>query len=283
MAENSVAKFNTVIKPTWCPGCGNYGIWNAMKMALFELGLEPHEIFVVYDIGCFGNGANFLKTYVCHSLHGRTVPVAMGAKLGNKELKVIAMSGDGGAYGEGIQHLIHAARYNVDITYIVADNQRFSLTTGQASPITKKGIITKTTPFGEIKEPVNPILLSLNAGASMVARGFAGDQKHLAEIIKKAIEHKGFSHIDILQPCVSFNKENTAEWYREVIYKLDEHKYNSSDKESALIKVEEFEKTGKMPIGIIYEEKKKTYEDQIPQLKDEPLFEKSLEEINCFE
>ena len=281
--ENSAAKFNTPIKPTWCPGCGNFGIWNALKTALFDLGLEPHEVFMVYDIGCFGNGANFLKTYACHSLHGRTLPVAVGAKLGNRDLKVIAMGGDGGSYGEGIQHLIHTARYNVDITYIVADNQRFSLTTGQASPITKQGVITKTTPFGEIKKPINPLLLSLNAGASLVARGFAGDQKHLTEILKQAMKHKGFSHVDILQPCVSFNPENTAEWYREVVYKLDEHKYNPSDKEGALVKVEEFEQSGKMPIGIIYEEKRETYSDQIPQLKEELLFQRSLNNINCLE
>ena len=279
--ENSPAKFNTQIKPTWCPGCGNFGIWTALKQALVDSGLEPHEVYMIYDIGCFGNGANFTKTYACHSLHGRTLPVAVGAKLGNKNLKVIALSGDGGSYGEGIQHLIHSARYNIDITLLVADNQRFSLTTGQASPLTKEGTITKTTPFGEIKKPINPLLLSINAGASFVARGFAGDPKQLAEIIRQGIRHKGFAHIDILQPCVSFNKENTYEWYREVIYKLDEHRYEPNDQARAIEKITEFEREGKMPVGIFYQERRETYGDQLIQLKEEPLYAQSLEGINC--
>ena len=279
----NAAKFNTPISPTWCPGCGNYGIWAAFKQALFELGLEPEQVLVVYDIGCAGNGTNFTRTYAFHSLHGRTLPVAVGAKLGNKNLKIIAISGDGGAYGEGIQHLIHTARYNLDITYIISNNQRFSLTTGQASPTTLKEIKTKTTPFGEIKKPINPLLLSLDAGATFVARGFAGEQQHLTQLIKQAIQHSGFSHLDILQPCVSFNKQNSYEWYRTVIYRLEQHKYKADNLERARQKAEEFAKDGKMPIGIFYKEERPTYESQLPQLADEPLYKKSLDDINCFE
>jgi len=281
--NETAAKFNTDIIPTWCPGCGNYGIWAALKQALFELNLQEHEVLMVYDIGCFGNGANFTKTYAIHSLHGRTLPPAVGAKLGNKKLTVIALAGDGAAYGEGIQHLLHTARYNVDITYIVANNQRFSLTTGQASPITVKGTKTKTTPFGEIKKPINPLLLSLNAGSSWVARGFAGDIKGLTELIKQAIQHKGFSHLDILQQCVSFNKENTLEWYKEVIYDLAKHKYKADNKDEAVIKANEFELSGKMPIGIFYQDDRETYESQIPQLEQESLCDRKLNSINCFE
>ncbi len=281
--NETAAKFNTDIIPTWCPGCGNYGIWAALKQALFELNLQEHEVLMVYDIGCFGNGANFTKTYAIHSLHGRTLPPAVGAKLGNKKLTVIALAGDGAAYGEGIQHLLHTARYNVDITYIVANNQRFSLTTGQASPITVKGTKTKTTPFGEIKKPINPLLLSLNAGSSWVARGFAGDIKGLTELIKQAIQHKGFSHLDILQQCVSFNKENTLEWYKEVIYDLAKHKYKTNNKNEAVIKANEFELSGKMPIGIFYQDDRETYESQIPQLEQESLCDRKLNSINCFE
>ncbi|MFH1891004.1 MAG: thiamine pyrophosphate-dependent enzyme [Candidatus Kuenenbacteria bacterium] len=264
-------KFNTSISPTWCPGCGNYGIWQALKTALFELNLDPHQVYISYDIGCFGNGTNFTKTYTFHSLHGRALPPAVGAKIANKDLVVLALAGDGGAYGEGVQHLIHTARYNVNVTYLVANNQRFSLTTGQASPTTDKNIKTPTTPFGEIKKPINPLLLSLTSGTSFLARGFAGDQKHLTEIIKQAIKHKGFSHIDILQPCISFNKENTFEWYRSVVYKLEDHRYTPDDYNRAVGKAQEFEVEGKMPIGVIYKEDRASYENLIPQLKGEPL------------
>jgi len=279
--SNPNQKFNTVISPTWCPGCGNYGIWQALKQALFELELEPHQVYISYDIGCCGNGANFTKTYGFHSLHGRALPVAVGAKLGNHDLKVLAFIGDGGGYGEGVQHLVHSARYNLDITYIVANNQRFSLTTGQSSPTTDLKTITSTTPFGEIKKPLNPLALSLVSGTTFLARGFSGDIQHLTSLIKQAILHKGFAHIDILQPCVTFNKQNTYEWFREVTYKLEDHKYKPNNKQNAIEKVFEFELEGKMPVGLIYQENKKSYTEQIPQLDKKPLYQQSLEGINC--
>ncbi len=282
MSSKNITKFNTQVMPTWCPGCGNYGIWAAVKQALAELTLEPHQVLATYDIGCFGNGANFLRTYALHALHGRALPPAIGAKLANHNLVVLAMAGDGGAYGEGIQHLIHAARYNVDVTYIVADNRRFSLTTGQSSPTTFKRAITKTTPFGEIKQPINPLALSLDAGATFVARGFAGDIPHLTDLIKRAIQHKGFSHIDILQQCVSFNKDNTLEWYKQIVYKLENHKYKPDNLDKARSKAVEFEARGRMPIGVLYQIKKPTYEDQIEQLQGEPLYKRKLEKIDCF-
>lgn len=278
MKELGSAKFNTLIKPTWCPGCGNYGIWTALKNALFELELEPHQVLISYDIGCFSNGTNFTNTYALHSLHGRAIPPAEGAKMANKDLVVLALAGDGGAYGEGVQHFLHAARYNIDITYIVANNQRFSLTTGQSSPTTEKGDKTKTAPWGEIKKPLNPLALSLEAGASLVGRGFAGDIPHLTGLIKAAIEHKGFSHVDILQPCVTFNKLNTYEWFRERVYKLDEHKYKADDRMRAWEKVNEYERGGKLPIGILWEEERETYIEGIPQVgeSDEPLYKREL-------
>ena len=282
MSVKSPAKFNTHIRPTWCPGCGNFGIWDAMKKALFELELEPHQVVVTYDIGCNANGANFMKTYAIHSLHGRAVPPAEGVKMANKDLTVIATAGDGAAYGEGIQHFIHAARYNIDITYVVANNQRFSLTTGQASPTTDQGTKTKTTPFGEVKKPINPLLMSIDAGASFVARGFAGDGVHLKEILKAAIKHKGFSHVDILQPCVTFNEVNTYDWYKKVTYKLEEHKYQVDNIDRAREKALEFERNGKMPIGVYFAEERETYMDQIPQFEGEALVDKNLEGINCF-
>ncbi len=279
---NNAGKFNTNVKPTWCPGCGNFGIWAALKQALLELSLEPHSVVITYDIGCSSNGANFTKTYAFHSLHGRAIPPAEGVKIANHNLVVIALAGDGGAYGEGIQHLVHAARYNMDIVYLVANNQRFSLTTGQSSPTTLQKDKTKSTPFGEIKKPINPIALSLSAGSSFVARGFAGDIKHLTMLIKQAIEHKGFAHIDILQPCVTFNKLNTNDWFKQRIYKLEEHKYKVNDFSKAQSKVYEFERSGNLPIGLIYQEKRKTYVQNFPQLQDKPLVNQDLENIDCF-
>ena len=203
--------------------------------------------------------ASTLKCYGFHSLHGRTLPVAIGAKLANKDLTVLAIAGDGGCYGEGGNHLIHSARYNSDINLIVANNQSFSLTTGQASPTSDKGYISKTTPWGEIKNPINPLSLSLTAGATFVARSAAFELKHLTETIKSSIQHKGFSHIDVLQQCVTFNKVNTVAWYKEHISELD----NSHDSKNLQSALEKSLQTEKLPIGIFYQEDKPLYEDQL--------------------
>lgn len=281
MTQNNSSKFNTKIAPTWCPGCGNYGIWTALKDALTELGRDPHEVFLSWDIGCFSNGANFTRGYSFHSLHGRAIPPAEGAKLANHKMTVLAMSGDGGAYGEGVQHFLHASRYNIDITFIVANNQRFSLTTGQASPTTDKGDKTKTTPFGEVKKPVDPIRMSIEAGASFVARGFAGDVVHLKELLKRAIDHKGFSHVDILQPCVTFNKTNTYEWFRDRVEKSDE-KHDIGNREEVLGYLAE--KEGKvLPIGVMYKTKRESYEGTFPQISKETLFESRKNEMKVFD
>jgi len=211
---------------------------------------------------------------VFNSLHGRPVPPAIGAKIANSELIVIAVSGDGDAYGEGGNHFLHAARRNHDITYLVHDNQVYGLTKGQASPTSDVGFITKTTPYGAAN-PVNPIALAIVSGASFVGRGFAGDIDHLSQLIKKGITHRGFALIDILQPCISFNHKNTFQWYKERVYNLEDEKYDPSDRkaalEKALIWVEE------IPIGIIYEENLPIYEDQIPALSDGPLVKQKID------
>jgi len=266
--------------PTWCPGCGNFIIWQAVKMALAELNIPSHKLMLSYGIGCAGNMANNIKGYAFHSLHGRALPILVGAKLANHKLTAIAITGDGDAYGEGLNHLIHTARGNADITYIINNNCSYSLTTGQSSPTSEKGYITQTTPWGEVKKPINPISLVLSAGASFVARGFVGDIKHLTELIKKGISHKGFSHIDIFQNCVTFNKVNTVEYYKKKIYKLEEEKdYDAKDKLKALEKAEE---TEKLPIGIFYQENRPTYESTFPQLEKEALVEKKIGGINPF-
>jgi 2-oxoglutarate/2-oxoacid ferredoxin oxidoreductase subunit beta len=256
------------LKPAWCPGCGNFGILRALNRALIEMELEPHQVLLVSGIGQAGKLPHYTRGNVFNSLHGRPVPPAIGAKIANPELIVIAISGDGDAYGEGGNHFLHACRRNHDITYLVHNNQVYGLTKGQASPTSDIGFVTKTTPYGAVS-PVNPIALAIVNGASFVGRGFAGDIDHLSHLIKEGITHRGFALIDILQPCVSFNYKNTFGWYRERVYKLEDERYDPSDKRAALEKALEW--GDKIPIGVIYEENLPVYEDQLPALSKGPL------------
>jgi len=261
------------LKPAWCPGCGNFGILEALNRALIQMEIEPHQILLVSGIGQAGKLPHYTRGNVFNSLHGRPVPPAIGAKIANPELIVIAFSGDGDAYGEGGNHFLHAARRNHDITYLVHNNQVYGLTKGQASPTSDVGFITKTTPYGA-GSPVNPIALAIVSGASFVARGFAGDVDHLSNLIKEGITHRGFALIDILQPCVSFNPKNTFQWYRERVYKLDDERYNPRDKRAALEKALIWGE--EIPIGVIYQENLPVYEDQLPSLSDEPLVKQKI-------
>lgn len=259
----------TGLKPTWCPGCGNFGILRALNKALVELGIEPHQLLLVSGIGQAGKLPHYTKGNVFNSLHGRPLPPAIGAKIANAELAVIAISGDGDAYGEGGNHFVHAARRNHDITYLVHNNQLYALTKGQASPTSDLGFVTKTTPYGAAP-PINPVIIAIAVGATLVARGFAGEVDHLAGLIKAGIQHKGFALIDILQPCVSFNHHNTFGWYHERVYKLeDESGYDPSNKKAALEKAQEW--GDRIPIGIIYQTASPAYEAQLPALSQGPL------------
>jgi len=270
--------FNTERRPTWCLGCGNYGIWNSLKKTFVKLCLMPHEILVVYGIGCSGNGANFIRTYAFHALHGRALPVATGAKLANHKLNVIIMGGDGDCAGIGGNHLIHTCRRNINMTYLMHNNKIYGLTTGQTSPTSDKGFKTKSTPYGVLERPVEPVLLALAAGATYVARGFSGDTGHLIEIIKRAVKHEGFSFIDILQPCVTFNKQNTYDFYRERIYSLDEMKdYDKSDLDEAMKKAAEEEK---IPVGVFYQVKKPVYESGLKQIERKPLVDHIITDVD---
>ncbi|OQA83658.1 MAG: 2-oxoglutarate oxidoreductase subunit KorB [Microgenomates group bacterium ADurb.Bin238] len=215
-------ELNTSVFPTWCPGCGDYGIWAALKKALSKLDTPIENVVIVYGIGCSGNMASFLKVYGVHGLHGRAIPVAEGIKLANKKLKVIVVGGDGDLLGEGVAHLVAASRSNPDITVILHNNQIYGLTTGQSSPTSLKGSKSKTYPMGTPDEPLNPVQLALTLGASQVMRGFAGDIEHLTTLISDAINHEGFSLVEVLQPCVTFNKINTYAWFRERIKKLEQ-------------------------------------------------------------
>ncbi|OGN90294.1 MAG: 2-oxoacid ferredoxin oxidoreductase [Chloroflexi bacterium RBG_13_46_14] len=266
------------LESAWCPGCGNFGILRAAKNALVELELEPYQVLMVSGIGQAGKLPHYMKCNTFNSLHGRPVPPAVAAKIANLKLTVIAVSGDGDGYGEGGNHFIHAMRRNHDITYLVHNNQIYGLTKGQASPTSDTGFVTKTTPHGA-PSPVSPLALAIVTGAAFVARGFAGDVKHLTGLIKEGITHKGFSLIDILQPCVSFNHKNTYEWYRERVYKLsDEGDYDSSDKMVALEKAMEW--GDRIPTGILYQQERSTFEEQFPVLAGGTLVEQEINPSN---
>lgn len=255
--------------PTWCPGCGDWGIRVGIKTALTSLGLNPSSILLSFDIGCSGNMNDFLNGYAIHGLHGRAIPTAIGMKVARHDMPVVVIGGDGGLYGEGGNHFLHACRGNHDITVIVHDNMVYGLTTGQVAPTAGKGYKSKSTPKGIIEIPVNPLALAVTQGATFVAQGFAGDARLTVELIKQAVSHKGFSLVNILQPCVTFNKINTYQYYLKKTYKLPMEKYDFSDKKIALEKCMEVEEE-KFPLGVIYKEEKEPYHKQIPQLK-EPL------------
>ncbi|QJW48398.1 2-oxoacid:ferredoxin oxidoreductase subunit beta [bacterium BFN5] len=265
--------------PTWCIGCGNYGIWNAWKKALMSLDLDPEQTALVTGIGCSSKIAQYLNTYRIETLHGRSLPVATGVKLANHQLTVIAEGGDGDGMGLGIGHFIHTARRNLDITYMIHNNQIYGLTKGQSSPTSDLGTVTKFTPppRGNVEQPINIVQTALQAGASFVARSTAADPK-LAEIIAQAIQHKGFSVIDILQPCVSFNQVNTYKWYQERVYAVaDLSDYDPTDyAKAAAIAVQWGDK---IPIGVIYAAERMTYEASLPQLAAQTLSSQSIEPI----
>lgn len=271
-------EYNTYQTPTWCPGCGNFGIWYALKNAFHELGLKNNEITMVFGIGCSGNLSNFLKVYGFHSIHGRTLPVASGIKLANHALKVIANSGDGDGLGIGLGHFIHTCRRNIDITYIIHDNRIYGLTTGQTSPTSPREFKTKSTPFGVIEVPVNPLALAIISGATFVARGYSGEIDHLAQLIVKGISHKGFSVIDVLQPCVSFNPQFSYPFYNPRVYKLEEAGHNPSDFYAALKLATAYD--DKIPIGLFYETRRETYEEASKELEERPLVNDNVEDVD---
>lgn len=265
-----VKDLNTPAKNTWCPGCGNFGILAAFKQALVEMNVDPAQVVIVTGIGCHGKISNYLKVNSFQSIHGRVIPVATAIKLSNHDLNVVGFSGDGDGYAIGIAHLIHAAKRNIDITVLVHNNQVFGLTTGQTTPTSERGFKSKSTPFGNMEDPLNPLAISLVSGASFVARGFAGDPNHLKQLIIAGMKHKGFALIDVLQPCVTFY--NTFQLYREKCYKLDGH--DSTNFKAALEKSYE---TEKIPIGIFYQVKKPLYRESIEQLSSGVLVKQKLQ------
>jgi 2-oxoglutarate ferredoxin oxidoreductase subunit beta len=254
----------------WCPGCGNFQILRAVKQALVELNLEPHDVLFVSGVGQAAKLPHYLTGNLFNGLHGRSLPVAAGAKIANHALTVIVVGGDGDGYGEGGNHLVHAIRRNQDLTYLVHNNQIYGLTKGQASPTSDQGFVTKTTPMGVILQPLNPIALAIALGATFVARGFAAKIPHLTDLIVKGIQHKGFALIDVLQPCVSFNHRNTYTWYTERVYDVGEETgYDPQDRFMAFKKAQEWGE--RIPLGVIYRSERPSYEDQVPAFRAGPL------------
>jgi 2-oxoglutarate ferredoxin oxidoreductase subunit beta len=258
----------------WCPGCGDFNILEALKSALEVLGKKPHDVLIVGGIGQAAKTPQYINTNGFCGLHGRALPPAVAVKIVNKNLTVIVNTGDGDSYGEGGNHFIHNIRRNVDITHFVHNNQIYGLTKGQASPTTDIGHVTDIQTSGTVNEPLNPVLLAVSMGAGFVARAFSGDIEHLTMIMAEAVKYKGYALVDILQPCVSFNKINTFVWYKKRVYKIDAD-HDPTDKLKAIQKAMEW--GDRIPIGIIYKEQKQTYTDKIEFLRGEvPLINKEI-------
>jgi 2-oxoglutarate/2-oxoacid ferredoxin oxidoreductase subunit beta len=256
-------------KPTWCPGCGDYSVVAAVEMALKKLKIPTHEVVIVSGIGCSSNLPHFVNSYGFHGIHGRALPIAEGVRWANHGLTVIATGGDGDGFGIGCGHFVHTMRRNVDLTYVTMNNQIYGLTTGQASPTSMMGHKTKSTPNGVIENPLDPIALALASGATYIARGFSGDVKQMAELIQNGITHKGFAFVDTLSPCVTYNKINTFDWFRQRVYKLDAAGHDPSDIVAAWSRSLEW--GDKIPTGLFYRTEKPTYEELEEVLAAGPL------------
>jgi len=257
------------IKPTWCPGCGDFGVVAAVEMALKRLKIPSKDVVICSGIGCSSNLPHFLSSYGFHGIHGRAIPLAEGIRWGNHDLTVIATGGDGDGFGIGVGHLIHAMRRNVKLTYVTMDNQIYGLTTGQASPTSRMGQKTKSTPTGVIENPIDPVALALASGATYVARGFSGDVKHLADLVAGGLQHKGFAFVDVFSPCVTYNKINTFDFFRQRVYKLESAGHDPNDIVAAWQRSLEW--GDKIPIGLFYKVDRPSYEELEQVLRAGPL------------
>ena len=262
----TVKELETYAQNTWCPGCGNFGILTSIKKVLAGLkeeGLDLSKVVLASGIGCHAKIVDYVKVNSFYSIHGRVPPPITGIKLANPELVVIGHAGDGDAYGEGIEHLIFSAKRNINVTFIVHNNRVYGLTTGQFTPTSPPGFIGRSTPGGSPEDPLNPIELMLSAGAGFVARGFAGKQKHLQQLIKAGIKHQGFAFIDVLQPCFTFY--NTYDFYNQKVYELTDGEYDSSDRKAAFARAGEwaYGEAERIPIGIFYQTERPTYDEKL--------------------
>jgi len=256
ITPEKVSDYKGKVDPDWCPGCGDFGVLNSLRRACLDLELKPHESLTVSGIGCSSNFPGFFNSYGMHTLHGRSLAVATGAKMGNHKLNIFVTGGDGDGFGIGGNHFTHTARRNVDLTYIVMDNQIYGLTTGQTSPTSRVDMKTKSTPFGSVEYPFNPIPSAIMNGATFVARGFSSDTKHLTDLMKQAIAHKGFSFISVFSPCVTFNHDNDVPFFRKRIRKLEDDNHDTTDWKTAIEKAKMWEDT--IYTGLFFHNKEKT-------------------------
>ena len=260
--------------PAWCPGCGNFSIMKSFRDAMVEMNIEPHKFTIVSGIGQAAKFPHYTKCNTFNGLHGRALPVASGMRIVNHEHLVMVFTGDGDCYGEGGNHFVHSIRRNINVKLFVHDNQIYGLTKGQASPTSMEGMKTKNQPFGVFSEQLNPLALAIALDCSFVARGFSGEMGHLKELMKEAVQHRGFTLVDILQPCVSFNKINTFQWYKERVYHLD----GSHDAED---RVKAFEKSlewgERIPLGVLFRNNRPVYEERIPVNESGPLVKQGFD------
>lgn len=270
---SEVSDFKSKTHPDWCPGCGDFGLLNALKKAYAGMDLENHNIMTVSGIGCSSNLPGFINTYGLHTLHGRSLPIAQGFKLANHKMDVIAVGGDGDGYGIGVGHLVHAMRRNIDMTYIVMNNSIYGLTTGQTSPTSQLNMKTKSTPFGNPELPLNPLTLALGSGCSFVARVYTGSVNRLVEVIQAGIKHKGFALIDTFSPCVTFNKINTHDFYKEHTKDINEMGHDTSDIFAAY---KQAINEDHIATGIFYVNERPQYEAHEEDILKEPLVQHNL-------
>ena len=265
--------FKGDVNPDWCPGCGDFGVLSALQMAYAKTGNGNHDHLTVSGIGCSSNLPGFIKTYGMHTLHGRSLAVATGAKLGNHELNVVVTGGDGDGYGIGGNHFIHTMRKNIDLLYIVMNNETYGLTVGQASPTTVIGERTKSTPFGNLETPLNPVAMAIVAGATYVARAFSSERAQLAELMYEGMQHKGFAFIDVISPCVTWKDDEIYDFWKERVNFLENH--DTSDKTAAL---EQAVKTGHdTQIGLFYHDTSRPSLDQSePVLENGPMAHQTI-------
>jgi len=300
-----LSDYKTDVHNDWCPGCGDFGILNAIQMALSDMQVPLHRTAIFSGIGCSGKTPHFIHTYGIHTLHGRVLPFAQGAKLSNPDLEVLAVGGDGDGLGIGAGHFVSSGRRNVDMVYIIFNNAVYGLTKGQAAPTLKLGMKTKSLPQPNVNNSVNPIALALVAGFTFIARGYSYDVRHLKDLIRKAVEHKGLAFIDVLQPCPTYNDINTKEWFQGLdninpesgkqmprIYKLEEIGYdgvvyepNEVNTKMAQVIERSNEWGNKIPVGIFYRnEHIPTYQERIvariPNYIENPPSKQHISDLN---
>ena len=270
--------FDSPVPPTWCKGCGNYGILNAVKMALAEQDIAPHQIVIFTGLGCGSKLPHYMHVSGFHTIHGRSLAVATGARLANHGLKIMTVHGDGDGYGMGLGHMMHAIRRNIGMVDIVQNNRVYGLTRGQYSPTSDLGMRTPTSPEGALDRPVPPLALAITVGATFVARGYPAELRHLVWLIGEALQHPGYALVDVLQPCVTWNRPSSYDFYNPRVYKLEETDHDVTDKTAAWELAYQWEE--RIPIGILYRvEGVPTYEEQVPTLKAGPLVKQPLKKL----